>query len=217
MPIRIQRTGESATPTSRCPYLSAAASLIRCDSFRRIASRRSPHCLNIGGTEARCGKVGDHNYDVPPNAVGGTLAPAVQECYAEGAVIDVESVLTAHHKGHFEMKACPAAPGEAPTQACFDEHPLAFVEDVLYDAPADPLYPERGEKIPRGGSWGHDMCFARGKGTKLTLSMKSRRSQPTFPSQKTHSRDQMGTTSTITGTNFPRASKEISSSSNGTT
>ena len=112
----------------------------------------SPHCLNIGGTEARCGKVGDHDYDHPSNAIGGTLAPVIQECYEEGAVIDVESVLTAHHKGHFELKACPVAPGEAPTQSCFDENKLEFVEDVLYNAPADPLYPERGEYFQLGRS-----------------------------------------------------------------
>jgi len=108
------------------------------------APENCPHCLNIGGTEAQCGKVGDHNYDYPPNAIGeGTLAPIIQECYEEGAVIDVESVLTAHHKGHFELKACPIAPGEVPTQSCFDNNKLTFVEDKLYGAPADPLYPER--------------------------------------------------------------------------
>ena len=57
-----------------------------------------PHCLNIGGTEARCGLVGDHNYDLPPNAIGGVMPPTLQGCYKEGAIIDVESVLTAHHK-----------------------------------------------------------------------------------------------------------------------
>ena len=109
-------------------------------------SECSPHCLNIGGTESQCGKVGNHNYDYPPNAVGeGTLSPAIQECYEEGAVIDIESVLTAHHKGHFELKACPVAPGEVPTQACFDSNKLTFVEDKLYGALPDPLYPERGE------------------------------------------------------------------------
>lgn len=104
----------------------------------------SPHCLNIGGTEARCGKVGDHNYDYPPNAIGeGILSPIKQACYEEGAVIDIESVLTAHHKGHFELKACAIAPGEIATQECFDNHPLTFVNDELYGAPPDPLYTER--------------------------------------------------------------------------
>ncbi len=104
--------------------------------------------MNIGGTEARCGKVGDHDYDYPPNAIGeGVLSPVIQECYEEGSVIDVESVLTAHHKGHFELKACPVAPGEVPTQDCFDNHKLTFVEDKLYGAKLDPLYPERGKKL----------------------------------------------------------------------
>ena len=104
----------------------------------------SPHCLNIGGTEARCGKVGDHNYDYPPNAIGdGTLSPVIQACYNAGATIDIESVLTAHHKGHFEVKACAISPGEVATQACFDSSPLTFVSDELYGAPPDPMFPER--------------------------------------------------------------------------
>lgn len=92
---------------------------------------------------------GDHNYDYPPNAIGeGVLAPIVQACYEEGAIITLDSVLTAHHKGHFEFKACPIVPGEVPTQDCFDEHPLTFISDELYSANPDPLYPERAY-IPR--------------------------------------------------------------------
>jgi len=109
------------------------------------APENCPHCLNIGGTEARCGKVGDHNYDAPPNAIGlGVLPATLQACYEEAAVIDIESVLTAHHKGHFEIKACPvSSSAEAPTQECFDKNPLVFVSDELYGAKPDPLYPER--------------------------------------------------------------------------
>jgi len=47
--------------------------------------------------------IGDHNYDYPPNAVGTLLGPNIQECYEESSVIDIKSVLTAHHKGHFEV------------------------------------------------------------------------------------------------------------------
>ena len=54
-----------------------------------------PHCLNIGGTEARCGLVGDNNYDLPPNAVGGIMPVVTQGCYKPGSIIDFESVLTA--------------------------------------------------------------------------------------------------------------------------
>lgn len=104
----------------------------------------SPQCLNIGGTEARCGKVGDHNYDYPPNAIGdGILPPIIQACYNEGDIVDVESVLTAHHKGHFEVKACAINPGEVASQACFDAHPLKFVSDELYGAPAHEEFPGR--------------------------------------------------------------------------
>jgi len=47
--------------------------------------------------------IGDHNYDYPPNAIGTVLGPNTQECYKESSVIDIVSVLTAHHKGHFEV------------------------------------------------------------------------------------------------------------------
>lgn len=104
--------------------------------------------LNIGGTEARCGKVADRNYDYPRNALNGNLVEVVQECYEEGAIIDIESVLTAHHLGHFEVKACPIITGEVATQECFDAHPLMFISDEFYNAPADPLYPGRAH-IPR--------------------------------------------------------------------
>jgi hypothetical protein len=108
------------------------------------APENCPHCLNIGGTEARCGKVGEHNYDYPPNAIGGILQPIIQACYEEGSIIDIESLLTAYHKGHFEVKACAINhPEVVATQECFDAHPLTFVEDKLYGAPVDPLYPGR--------------------------------------------------------------------------
>ena len=127
---------------SICIYLNPTHSHKHHDS---TFHHYSPHCLNIGGTEARCGKVGDHNYDYPPNAIGeGVLSPAIQACYGEAAVIDIESVLTAHHKGHFEVRACPiSSTTDSPMQECFDDHPLTFVSDELYGAPPDPLYPER--------------------------------------------------------------------------
>lgn len=48
---------------------------------------------------------------------------------------------TAHHLGHFEVKAC--AMGRDSTQACFDEHPLEFVKDKVHGMPKDVNYPER--------------------------------------------------------------------------
>ncbi|EJK76336.1 hypothetical protein THAOC_01905, partial [Thalassiosira oceanica] len=69
--------------------------------------------------------------------------PVVQACYSPGSVVEFESVLTAHHKGHFEFRACPVSSGEVPTQECFDSNPLTFVEDPLYGAVPDPNHPER--------------------------------------------------------------------------
>ena len=76
------------------------------------------------------------------------MAPTVQACYAEGDVIELEVVITAHHMGHFSYKACAINPGEVATQQCFDSNKLTFVEDVLYGSHPDPDYPDR-VYIPR--------------------------------------------------------------------
>jgi len=57
-------------------------------------------------------------------------------------------VLTAHHKGHFVLKACPVSPGEIPSQGCFDANPLEFVSDELYGAPKDVNFPDRAYIAP---------------------------------------------------------------------
>jgi len=67
----------------------------------------------------------------------------VQASYSTGSTVEFESILTAHHWGHFTLKACPISPGQVPSQSCFDSNPLTFVEDTLYGAPSDPNYPER--------------------------------------------------------------------------
>jgi len=107
-----------------------------------------PLGLNIGGTEARCGKTDSRNYDYPKNALGGDLAPDIQACYAEGDVIELDVVLTAHHMGHFTYKACAINAGEVASQECFDSNPLTFVEDVLYGSLPDPDNADR-VYIPR--------------------------------------------------------------------
>ena len=48
----------------------------------------------------------------------------------------------------FTLQACPIAPGEVATQACFDSHPLEFVADNLYGAVRDENYPERAYLPP---------------------------------------------------------------------
>lgn len=77
------------------------------------------------------------------------MDPNPQACYQPGSIINLDVKLTAHHKGHFEFRACPIAPGEVPTKECFDAYPLTFVEDVLSQgetraqANFDVNYPER--------------------------------------------------------------------------
>jgi len=107
-----------------------------------------PHCLNRGGTLGRCGANNGFNYDSPKNAIGGPMGANPQAVYSAEEEITVDVVLTAHHKGHFVLKACPIAEFEVATQECFDQHPLTFVEDLLYGAPVDTNHPERGYIAP---------------------------------------------------------------------
>ena len=102
-----------------------------------------PHCLNRGGNVGLCGIVEDRNYDTPRDNRGDNMPANVQATYDEGGEIIIESVLTAHHKGHYNLKACAINEVKIPTQACFDEYPLTFVEDMYYDGNPDPNYPER--------------------------------------------------------------------------
>lgn len=103
-----------------------------------------PHCLNIGGTEGRCGVQADTNYDVPKSISGNTMPPDPQISAQRGSQITVDLVLTAHHKGHFEFKACAvSSPAESPSQACFDKNPLTLVRDELYGSMPDESHPTR--------------------------------------------------------------------------
>lgn len=112
-----------------------------------------PHCLNRGGTLAQCGIASDiRNYDLPLNVRAQPLSPNVQSEYGEGDVIEVEVLVTTHHKGHFEFRTCPIStdslPMEVPTAECFAKNKLQFVSDELYHAPIDMNYPERAYLIP---------------------------------------------------------------------
>lgn len=71
-----------------------------------------------------------------------------QAAYSQGQEIDLEVVLTAHHKGHFEFFACPINHGQAPTADCFKTNPLEFVSDALYGAVKDANYPNRAYIAP---------------------------------------------------------------------
>ena len=117
------------------------------------APENCPHCLNRGSAtfgKGVCGitQVEKTIYDAPLSWQGQPLPFQPQAHYAEGAVITVSSRLTAHHKGHFEMYACADL---SPSQGCFNKHPLAFVEDMLYGAPPDPSYPGRAYVAPNNG------------------------------------------------------------------
>ncbi|KAL7530693.1 hypothetical protein ACHAXR_009440, partial [Thalassiosira sp. AJA248-18] len=112
-----------------------------------------PHCLNLGGSRARCGMTQDtsgglRNYDTPRNALLGPMPTKIQATYVQGQDVVLDVTLTAHHKGHFVFSACPISSGEIPTQECFDANRLTFVEDLLYGANYDPNYPERAYLHP---------------------------------------------------------------------
>jgi hypothetical protein len=94
-----------------------------------------PHCLNRKGNTETCGRSDTWNYN---NA---RSAPRIEATYNCGQTIDVDVTLTAHHKGHFVLKACPISPGGVATQACFDANKLRFVSGE--GANFDPNYPER--------------------------------------------------------------------------
>lgn len=108
-----------------------------------------PHCLNRAGPLARCGIVGNNDYAKPRNYNGGPLQWSTESVYTPGSIIDIDSVITAYHKGHIEVKACPLAHlEEIPSQECFDSHPLEFISDELYGAPKDITYPGRAYLAP---------------------------------------------------------------------
>jgi hypothetical protein len=86
---------------------------------------------------------GGNNYDRNLNVFGQPMSPAPQAQYNQGQEIDVEVVLTAHHKGHFEFYACPISPGGIASGDCFKKYRLEFVSDLLYGALKDPKYPYR--------------------------------------------------------------------------
>lgn len=107
------------------------------------AKEVEPQSANRGGTLAQCGIIAGRNYDTPTNYFGDSLAPNPQTFYQCGQIIDLDVTLTAHHKGHFEFKACPISPGQVATQDCFDANPLMFISDTKYGANFDTNYPER--------------------------------------------------------------------------
>ena len=79
----------------------------------------------------------------------------LQGIYRQGDIIDIEVLVTTHHKGHFEFAVCPingggsdGIPMEVPTADCFNNNKSQFISDELYGAPIDPQYPERAYIAP---------------------------------------------------------------------
>lgn len=99
------------------------------------------HCLNRKPASGTCGvsPTFGRNYDQYTSGVKAT--------YTSGQIIDIEVDLTAHHWGHFVIKACPIVTlGQIATQSCFDQHPLRFVSGE--NANLDPIYPDRAYLPP---------------------------------------------------------------------
>jgi len=88
-----------------------------------------------------CGKIGSTDYDIWLDSSGAPMPWISQNTFTKGQVIDVNVAVTAHHYGHFDVKAC--AMGKDSTQACFDANPLTFKEDVTHGMPPDEKYPVR--------------------------------------------------------------------------
>ena len=84
----------------------------------------------------------NNNYDEWLDTQGNAMPWISQGTYNKEDIIQINTKLTAHHKGHLEVKAC--AMGRESTQDCFDANPLVFVKDVLYGMPKDNTYPGRG-------------------------------------------------------------------------
>ena len=97
-----------------------------------------PWSANKKSATDTCGTINGRNYDFFPSGI--------QATYSSGQTVDFDVDMTAHHKGHFVLKACPISPGQTATQACFDRNPLRFVSGE--NANPDPTYPDRAYLPP---------------------------------------------------------------------
>lgn len=81
------------------------------------------------------------------DAFGNDVPWHTQATYEENGLIEIETKITANHGGHYEFRVCTNV--DNPTQECFDENLLTFVEDVYEgtEIPFDPTYPERGYTV----------------------------------------------------------------------
>jgi hypothetical protein len=76
--------------------------------------------------------------EAPPGAPQGELGSTSkifpklleQTVWVAGTTVEVAWGITANHGGGYQYRLCPA--NQKTTEACFQEHPLDFVEDVTY-------------------------------------------------------------------------------------
>lgn len=63
-------------------------------------------------------------------------------------------------QGHFVFSACPIDVGEIPTQGCFNQNQLTFVQDMTHGANYDPNHPERAYLAPMSPHYTPDVGTA---------------------------------------------------------
>ena len=150
-PEATQGHGYLASPRSR--QLVAAEDGDWGGSANLPEKENCPSCANIKNANGFCGKVQTRDYDFPKTGDGSLLPPLPQAEYVEGQYVDMEFVFTANHNGHHITYACPDF--DNPTQACFEQYPLEFVEDLSveaygtnYNAPKDENFPSRAYLNP---------------------------------------------------------------------
>ena len=101
------------------------------------------------------------DYDQPKSRSGSLLPLDIRAIYAAGSEINVSVLLSKDDMniggggGHFEFHACPVEYPNAPTDECFNKHPLEFVHDVHYGASKDVNYPERAY-VPYSSAFSSD-------------------------------------------------------------
>lgn len=100
------------------------------------------HCLNHKAADEICGIGSIQSYDDWIDFNGDPIPWHSQAVFTEGQTLTVKSTLTSNLRGHMDLFVC--ADVSSCTQEDFEANPCEFVQDLLYGAPKDETYPERG-------------------------------------------------------------------------
>ncbi|KAL7550366.1 hypothetical protein ACHAWF_013610 [Thalassiosira exigua] len=169
--------GYMSSPRSRNFYAHSIINTIECTSPDGCPPQEyCHHCLN--NNDGVCGKSpGGANYETSlwkdregnpmpwrAQGPGGTLAVGGE--YVEGGTMVVDSILSTHHNGHMELRACVMDSSNATKCSTFDDfegNELHFVQDLVPEEnhPSmypDPVFPERG--MYAGGQAGAIQSFS---------------------------------------------------------